>query len=138
TGPNGAGKTRLIDASAGFVRPGSGHVELGGQSLDRASVAKRARAGIARSFQSLELFEDMSVEENLRAASEPQDPGAYLINLVATRQVPLSSAALTAVHDFDFPSDLGRLPPELPYARRRVLAVARAVAMSPSILLLDE
>ncbi|MGE0309224.1 MAG: ATP-binding cassette domain-containing protein, partial [Acidimicrobiia bacterium] len=69
-GPNGAGKTTIIDAVSGFVRPATGHIELGGQSLDRWSASRRARAGVQRSFQSLELFEDVSVEDNIRSGAE--------------------------------------------------------------------
>ena len=81
-GPNGAGKTTLIDAITGYVRPQRGRVALGDADLSEEPAARRARAGVTRSFQSLELFEDMTVRENLQVASDPRDLAAYLSNLV--------------------------------------------------------
>ncbi|HKY16911.1 MAG TPA: ATP-binding cassette domain-containing protein, partial [Microthrixaceae bacterium] len=65
-GPNGAGKTTLIDAVTGFVAASGGSITLDGQRIDGLNATKRARLGLRRSFQSLELFEDVSVEENIR------------------------------------------------------------------------
>ena len=70
-GPNGAGKTSVIDAVTGFVRPAEGDTRLNGQRIDGWSVHKRARAGLSRAFQSLELFEQSTVVENLQVASDP-------------------------------------------------------------------
>jgi len=137
-GPNGAGKTTVIDAVSGFVRPAAGSVSLNGEAIVRWSVAARARAGLSRSFQGLELFEDVTVLENLRAASDDRDRGAYLSNLVAPRNHALPPAAVAAIREFGLEDDLDKLPGELPYSRRRLVAVARAVAVEPSILLLDE
>ena len=77
-GPNGAGKTTLIDAVSGINRSYRGTVSLNGRALERRSAGRRARAGLGRSFQALELFEDMTVGDNLRTASETRDPLAYL------------------------------------------------------------
>ena len=137
-GPNGAGKTMLIDAVTGFVRPVGGSVQLDGRPIDRWSAPRRARAGLTRSFQSLELFEDLTVRENLRAASDPRDRLAYLSDLVWPGRQPLQSTAVAAVREFGLEADLDRLPTELPYGRRRLVGIARAVATEPSVLLLDE
>jgi len=67
-GPNGAGKTTFIDAISGFV-PYQGHVELDGQSLEGLRAHARARCGLARTWQSIELFDDLTVRENLAVAS---------------------------------------------------------------------
>ncbi len=136
-GPNGAGKTTLIDAITGFVQA-SGRVELDGRDVSGWSARRRARAGLGRSFQSLELFESMTVYENLRAASDRRDPLAYLTGLVVPGHDPLSPSALAAVREFELGDDLDRRPDELPYGRRRLVAIARAVAAGPSVLLLDE
>ena len=69
-GPNGAGKTTLVDAATGFVKY-TGEVVLDGRRLDRLPPHRRARAGLTRSFQSLEIFEDRTVAENLRVVSDP-------------------------------------------------------------------
>jgi sulfate-transporting ATPase len=136
-GPNGAGKTTLIDAATGFVRS-SGEIVLDGRRVDRWSPRRRAAAGIARSFQTLELFESLTVLENLRVASEPRDRLAYLSDLVWPRQAPLAPMAVAAVREFGLEPDLDRRPDELPYGRRRLVAIARAVAAAPSVLFLDE
>src|SRR5262249_32296879 len=70
-GPNGAGKTSLIDAVTGFTRASAGSLRYGGRDMTRWSATRRARAGLGRSFQSLELFEDSTVIDNLRVASDP-------------------------------------------------------------------
>ena len=80
-GPNGAGKTSLIDAISGFTSA-EGKVRLDDVDLSKAPAVKRARAGVARSFQSLELFEDSTVFENLSVAADPQDFRSYLTDLV--------------------------------------------------------
>jgi sulfate-transporting ATPase len=136
-GPNGAGKTTLIDAITGFV-PATGQVVLDGHDVRGWSARRRARAGLGRSFQNLELFESMTVFENLRAASDKRDPIAYLTGLVVPGHDPLSPTALAAVRAFGLAGDLDRRPDELPYGRRRLVAIARAVAAGPSVLLLDE
>jgi ABC-type branched-subunit amino acid transport system ATPase component/ABC-type branched-subunit amino acid transport system permease subunit len=137
-GPNGAGKTTLIDAVTGYVRTASGSVLVNERPLDKLRVHKRARAGVSRSFQSLELFEDVTIRENLLVASDRRGVSAYLTSLLPSRRRPLPAAAVTAVREFGLVEDLDRLPTELSYGRRRLVAVARAVASSPSILLLDE
>lgn len=137
-GPNGAGKTTVIDAITGFVRPQTGELSLDGQSIVRWPVHQRARAGVSRSFQSLELFEDITLGENLLAASDSRDRGAYLSNLLLPDRRPPSAAMEAAVHEFGLAVDLGERPGNLPYGRRRLAAVARSVAGAPSILLLDE
>ena len=77
-----------------------GVVTLDGQRIDRWPAARRTRQGLARSFQSLELFHDMSIRDNLRTASDSKSVMPYLTDLIYPRDVPLSSAAIAAVHDF--------------------------------------
>lgn len=136
-GPNGAGKTSVIDAVTGFTRA-AGSVVLDGSDVSSWSVPKRARAGISRSFQSLELFEDATVLDNLRAASDPRDRLSYLTDLVYPRTPPLPPTVVAAIREFRLEDDLLRHVQDLPYGQRRLLAIARAVAAQPSVLLLDE
>ncbi|MCC6437520.1 MAG: ATP-binding cassette domain-containing protein [Acidimicrobiales bacterium] len=136
-GPNGAGKTSVIDAVTGFTRA-AGSVVLDGTDVSAWSVPKRARAGISRSFQSLELFEDATVLDNLRAASDPRDRLSYLTDLVHPRTPPLPPTVVAAIREFRLEDDLLRHVQDLPYGQRRLLAIARAVAAQPSVLLLDE
>ncbi|MET8513910.1 branched-chain amino acid ABC transporter permease/ATP-binding protein [Streptomyces sp. NPDC005077] len=137
-GPNGAGKTSAIDAVTGFTRAASGSVRLGDRDVTRLPVHRRAGAGLSRSFQSLELFEDMSVLDNLYAACDRPGPWAYLKDLVRPGSRPLPAHVLVAIREFGLEAALDRPVGDLSYGERRLLAIARAVATSPSVLLLDE
>jgi ABC-type branched-subunit amino acid transport system ATPase component len=128
----------VIDAITGFASSATGGIMLGTVDLTALGVAKRSRAGLSRSFQSLELFEDMTVLDNLRAAADPQDFWAYVTDPFLPKNPPLSAEVLAAIREFDLEEDLNRAVEDLPYGRRRLLAIARAVAAKPSILLLDE
>jgi sulfate-transporting ATPase len=136
-GPNGAGKTTLIEAATGFAKC-KGSVRLGGSEISGFSPQRRSRAGLMRSFQSLELLEDLSVIDNIRVACNPGDLRSLIKDLVWPTDPPLSQAALAGITEFNLDSMLAKRPGELPYAQRRLLAVARAVAASPSAILLDE
>lgn len=137
-GPNGAGKTTFIDAVTGFVQS-EGRVTVGDADLSHLSVTRRARKGLSRSFQSLELFDDLTVRDNLRTAVPRTGIRSYLGDLVRLRpQEGLSEVATAAAEMFGLAEVLDRLPGELPYAQRRSVAVARAVAGAQSVLLLDE
>ncbi|MFE3036565.1 ATP-binding cassette domain-containing protein [Streptomyces canus] len=137
-GPNGAGKTSAIDAVTGFTRAASGSVRLGDRDATRLPVHRRAAAGLSRSFQSLELFEDMTVLDNLYAACDRPGRWAYLTDLIRPGSRPLPAHVLVAVREFGLQDSLDRPVDDLSYGERRLLAIARAVAASPSVLLLDE
>ena len=138
-GPNGAGKTTLIDAITGFVRPSGGDILLSDVSIHRWSARRRAVGGLARSFQSVELFAGLTVRENLAVACESAAGRLrFLSDLIRPGRVRLSPAALQAVDDFGLAGDLDRPAESLPFGRRRLVAIARAVAAQPSVLLLDE
>ena len=138
-GPNGAGKTSLIDAVTGFTKmaPGS-KLMLDGKDISKLSATQRSRLGLGRSFQSLELFEDSTVLDNLRAASDPRDMGSYARDLIWPVNAPLPDTVLATINEFDLEDDLDRQVEDLPYGQRRLLAMARAVATESSVLLLDE
>jgi sulfate-transporting ATPase len=137
-GPNGAGKTTAIDGITGFTRPTAGTVLLDGESIDGWSVVRRTRAGISRSFQSLELFEDATVLDNLRVASDPRDWLSYASDLVYPASPALTAEVVAAIKEFGLEAALGESVDSLPYGQRRLLAIARAIATRPSVLLLDE
>jgi ABC-type branched-subunit amino acid transport system ATPase component len=113
-------------------------VLLDDRDVSKLPAVKRARAGVARSFQSLELFEDSTVFENLSVAADPQDFRSYLMDLVWPVNPPFPPEVVRAVTEFDLDEDLHRDVQDLSYGKRRLLAIARAVAMHPSVLLLDE
>jgi branched-chain amino acid transport system ATP-binding protein len=128
-GPNGAGKTTVIDALTGFV-PATGDVVLGepGVAVGGLPAHRRARLGLARTFQSLELFADLTVAENLLVAAEASKAGrraGAAVDTVAALQAASGGAA-----------DL--LPATLTSAQRARVALGRAMATAPTVLLLDE
>jgi ABC-type branched-subunit amino acid transport system ATPase component/branched-subunit amino acid ABC-type transport system permease component len=144
-GPNGAGKTSFIDAVTGFTKASAGTVVMvrdeasgGASDVTALSASRRARVGMSRSFQSLELFEDISVLDNLRAASDPRDKLSYIRDLVHAVDPPIPGAVVAAINEFKLGDYLLKPVSDLPYGHRRLLAIARAVATQPNILLLDE
>jgi ABC-type branched-subunit amino acid transport system ATPase component/branched-subunit amino acid ABC-type transport system permease component len=137
-GPNGAGKTSLLNAISGFSRSAAGTVTVGDQQVTRMRVHERARAGLGRSFQSLELFESSTVLENVGIACDVGGLIATAKGALRPRGIELSTAAVSAIHAFELDGYLDRVVSELPYGRRRLVGIARAAAMGPSVLLLDE
>ncbi len=136
-GPNGSGKTTVLDAITGFVSY-TGSVSVDGAPLEGWSPSRRARAGIGRSFQSLELFDDLTVRENLQAAADSRGAWSYLTDCARPAHSPLRGAAARSVHEFELVALLDEEPTNLPYGMRRLVAIARAMAAEPSVLLLDE
>jgi sulfate-transporting ATPase len=136
-GPNGAGKTSVMDGITGFSKM-SGEVLLGDQRIESWSPHRRARGGLVRSFQTLELLEDMTVLDNLKAAGDKQDFASYLLDLVHPNRGGLTAATSAAIDDFGLGPTLASFPTDLPYGDRRLVAIARAIAAEPSVLLLDE
>jgi sulfate-transporting ATPase len=140
-GPNGAGKTSLIDAITGFASVKSGTVLLGGADITNMAPHLRAHRGLVRSWQSLELFEDISVLENLLVACDRLRWWHNLTDLVKPGRVrlsPIAAAAVDEFREFGLSDDLYRRTGELSFSQRRLVATARAVAYGPSVLLLDE
>jgi ABC-type branched-subunit amino acid transport system ATPase component/ABC-type branched-subunit amino acid transport system permease subunit len=137
-GPNGAGKTSFIDALTGFTRMASGTVTLDGTDLGGLRVTERARLGIGRTFQGLELFEDLSVRENILAALDSHRPTSYARDIFYPKRDHLSAAARAAITMLDLNDDLDTIVSNLPQGRRRMVAIARLVAQEPSVMLLDE
>ena len=137
-GPNGAGKTTLVDVVTGYVRPQQGSVRLLGRPLDRISSWGRAQAGILRSFQNLELFADLTVGENIRIASESNASVGWGARTGTERRPVIAGLGPLAVETLDLTADLDRRVSDLPYGRQRLVAIARALAADPKVLLLDE
>jgi ABC-type branched-subunit amino acid transport system ATPase component len=137
-GPNGAGKTTFIDALTGFT-PFSGDVVFDGESINRLPPHQRARRGLSRTFQSLELFEDLTVQENLRSASIRQKWWSVFADLFVPRRQGGDDENLTwAMDTMDLHDVADELPDELSHGRRKLVTVARALVMRPKMLLLDE
>ncbi len=137
-GPNGAGKTTLLDVITGFTAASRGSVCFDGVPIDGWSVERRARAGIVRSWQAVELFEEMTVRENLLVAADDQSRWQYLFGLVRPgRQVP-TALMNDLVAEFALGDVLGQHPSTLPHGVSRLVGIARALVSEPAVLLLDE
>jgi ABC-type branched-subunit amino acid transport system ATPase component/branched-subunit amino acid ABC-type transport system permease component len=136
-GPNGAGKSTCIDAITGFV-PSTGRVLLNDGDVSDDRAYQRSRKGMARSFQSLELFESLTVRDNLLIAADDGRARHYLRDIVWPRRPELGPLALAVIMEFGLTDVLDQRVDDLPYGQRRLVAVARALAGSPSVLLLDE
>jgi sulfate-transporting ATPase len=137
-GSNGAGKTTLLDGLTGFTRVASGTVWLDGAQITSWEAGRRARGGLIRTFQNLELFTELSVRENLLAASDERDRRAYLVNLVRPGKRHLTVDAELASSMLGLESLLDTPVRDLPTGTQRLVALARAIAARPSILCLDE
>jgi ABC-type branched-subunit amino acid transport system ATPase component/branched-subunit amino acid ABC-type transport system permease component len=140
-GSNGAGKTTLIDVVTGYTQPQTGQVLLqGADAMDVTSWKphRRARAGLSRSFQALELFGDLSVRENMLAACERRDSLAYVRDLFRPGKAALSPLASAAVEEMELGELLDTGIDDLSFGQRRLVAIARSVAVGGSLLLLDE
>ncbi len=136
-GPNGAGKTTCIDALSGFVPSTAGRVLLDGREIGDWPAHRRARNGLVRTFQSVELFDDLTIRENLLvAATEAKwwSPIAHAVRAGRSRVVEVDWA-LAAVGLEDSGDDY---PSKLTYGRRRLAGLARALASRPRLVLLDE
>lgn len=133
-GPNGAGKTTLFNVLSGLLAPFAGRVRLEDQDITAWSPHRRGRAGIARTFQRLELFGRMTVQENLVAAWESAHPGA-----IFGRGRPERRRRVAEVTEL---LGLGPITPrtagELPTGLGRMVELGRALCTDPCALLLDE
>jgi ABC-type branched-subunit amino acid transport system ATPase component len=136
-GPNGAGKTTLVDAVTGFARA-TGRVELDGTAIGAMAAHRRVRRGLARTFQSLELFEDLSVRDNLLVSADPGHWWSVLLDVVRPGRRLSATAVDQALALTGLTEQAGAFPPMLPHGRRRLVGVARAMSTRPRLLLLDE
>jgi len=141
-GPNGAGKTTLLNALTGFVGIDSGRVSIAGVDVTGASVHERARLGVVRSFQTVRLIEDESLEDNLAIGMYRFRRGravAEMLGLARSqrRHDRKRVADMAATLGFDA-SDLRRSVTELPFGLRRMAELGRVILSEPRVALLDE
>src|ERR1700753_4393836 len=145
-GPNGAGKTTVFNAITGVYAPDEGDIRLAGESIAGRPIHKITDAGIARTFQSLRLFLNMTVRENVMAATygaTKATPLESMLQLPRARREAREVHALTEEGLFFFGRRLAGYRWDQPayslsYANRRRLEIARALATRPRLLLLDE
>ena len=127
-GPNGAGKTTLFDLLTGLQRPNSGEIVVDGMLASGRTPQQVSRMGVARTFQLVNLFDSMTVAENVAVA------------LMARGQEPSSARqnALPYLRAVGLEREAGATPSELPFSARRKAELARAMAQEPRVLLVDE
>ena len=130
-GPNGAGKTTLFNTITGLQKPTAGKVFLDGRDVTSAAPYRRARQGLARTFQRLELFVSLSVRDNLRVSGDIHNANTRArIDVESETDRLLELTGLADIADKDVS--------DIPTGRARVVEVARALMTSPRVLLLDE
>ncbi|MET1002717.1 MAG: ATP-binding cassette domain-containing protein, partial [Acidimicrobiia bacterium] len=136
-GPNGAGKSTFIDAVTGFVAS-TGRVEFAGRDISGAPAYRRARAGLGRTWQTVELFDDLTVAENLRVAAEPSRLGWAVADLLRPRRRGAEARVEVALARVDLAGVADLLPNRLSQGQRKLVGVARAFAAEPALVCLDE
>jgi branched-chain amino acid transport system ATP-binding protein len=134
-GPNGAGKTTCFNVITGLQQPTSGKVYLDGHDITRMAVHRRARHGIGRTFQRLEAFGSLSVEDNVRTALDIHDGVKGLLRAVDGSADLEIAALLERVGISEYAAERAD---SIPTGVARLLEVARALACDPRLLLLDE
>jgi branched-chain amino acid transport system ATP-binding protein len=138
-GPNGAGKTTLLNLLSGFYRADAGAITLGSRPLDRLSAHDIARAGIARTFQTSELFSGLSVLDNVLVGLRGDRLGLPIASRTGGTQASTERLFAESVLAFvGYRGTLERAATELPHVDRRLVEIARALAAGPQALLLDE
>lgn len=130
-GPNGAGKTTMINLISGLLTLSSGEIEVDGVPIHTLPAEKRARLGVARTFQNLRLFKNLTVQQNIdigkihaRRGQKGGDDGDDLVD--------------DAIERFGLRDLMAQTPDSLPYGQMRRLEIVRALALHPKVLMLDE
>ena len=131
-GPNGSGKSTFINVATGLYRPTAGTIVLAGQDVTATAPHERTRAGLARTFQNIRVFRGMTVLENVMVGAER--PG----NDIAEDPAAVVARALAALDFVGLRADANRLVGALSYGHQRYVEIARALAGSPTVVLLDE
>lgn len=142
-GPNGAGKTTVFNLLTGVYRPTEGIITLDGQNLVGKKTVEINKAGIARTFQNIRLFKNMSVMDNVKIGLHNHfkyNLFTGILRLPGYRKVEKSmdERAMELLKVFDLDKEAGNMAANLPYGKQRKLEIARALATEPKLLLLDE
>jgi len=142
-GPNGSGKTTLLNALSGASHADAGSITIDGKEIFRIKPHRIARLGLARTFQTIRIFSDLSVLENVEVAASCHTPASLLDIVVSNarqkqREAEIEHRAREALEIVGLAGRADDRATQLPYAQQRLLEIARALASGPSVLLLDE
>ncbi len=142
-GPNGAGKTTVFNLLTGVYKPSEGNILLDGKSLVGKSQIEINKMGIARTFQNIRLFKQMSVIDNVKVGLHNQiryGTMAAVLKLPTyfKKEKEMNEKAMELLSVFDLQNEADYLASNLPYGKQRKLEIARALATNPKLILLDE
>ena len=142
-GPNGSGKTTLLNALSGASHADAGSIRIGGHEIFRLKPHRIARLGLARTFQNIRIFENLSVLENVKVAAACNRPASFAGILISNErhrrtESDIDTSAREALETVGLSQRADDRATQLPYAQRRLLEIARALASKPTVLLLDE
>jgi len=141
-GPNGAGKTTLFNAISGFRAPTAGRVTFANEDITGRSAQDIAKRGLVRTFQLVQLFETLTVLENVKVGRHLHASGGLANALLPFRSCPIEAQVDAVARDLlrqvGLEAQAEILASALPYGQKRLLEIARALAAEPRLLLLDE
>ena len=142
-GPNGAGKTTIFNLLTGVYKADHGSIFLDGKELTGKSTIEINQAGIARTFQNIRLFKDLSVLDNVKVGLHNHHPystieGIFRLPRYYKVEKELNARAMELLKVFDLDKECDYKASNLPYGKQRKLEIARALATDPKLLLLDE
>lgn len=142
-GPNGAGKTTVFNLLTGVYKPNEGKVMLDGKDITGKSIIDINKEGIARTFQNIRLFKELSVLDNVKAGLHNHNPYSTLTGILRLPKYyrvekAMNEKAMEILKVFDLDGEADILASNLPYGKQRKLEIARAIATEPKLLLLDE
>ena len=142
-GPNGAGKTTIFNLLTGVYRPDTGTILLDGRNITRKKTIEINQEGIARTFQNIRLFKELSVLDNVKAGLHNHYKystieGIFRLPRFYKVEKQMDERALELLKVFDLDKEADYKASNLPYGKQRKLEIARALATEPKLLLLDE
>lgn len=142
-GPNGAGKTTVFNLLTGVYNPNEGIISLDGKDITGLKTIEINQAGIARTFQNIRLFKDLSVLDNVKVGlhnhySYSTIEGILRLPSYFKKEKQMTEKAMELLKVFDLDKEADFLASNLPYGKQRKLEIARALATNPKLLLLDE
>lgn len=137
-GPNGAGKTTLFDTITQVLPPSEGSVWLGGHDITDLRQEQRSHRGLVRSFQSNQLFNDLTVLENVRVATQTTQTGTFRLDLLGDGKQLYTDRALSVLERVGLDDIRETVATNLSHGDQRRLGIAMALATEPDVLLLDE